>query len=87
MEDPARPGHGFFVDGAEKIFLKMIAYVQKGYLSDVPDLNYYFIRHISLPADAVHLLPQHPLEQRPRGLPHAPARRPASVCQGGWAAR
>ena len=46
MEDPARPGHGFFVDGAEKIFLKMIAYVQKGYLSDVPDLNYYFIRHI-----------------------------------------
>ena len=46
MEDPARPGHGFFVDGAEKIFLKEIAYVQKGYLSDVPDLNYYFIRHI-----------------------------------------
>ena len=22
MEDPARPGHGFFVDSAEKIFLK-----------------------------------------------------------------
>lgn len=46
MEDPARPGHGFFVDSAEKIFLKEIAYVQKGYLSDVPNLNYYFIRHV-----------------------------------------
>ena len=87
MEDPARPDHGFFVDGAEKIFLKEIAYVQKGYLSDVPDLNYNFIRHICQRTQFIFFrnIP-HPLEQRPRGLSHAPARRPASVCQGGWAA-
>jgi hypothetical protein len=42
MDDPLRPGHKFFVHDAEAIFLKEIAYVQKGYLSDIPRVNYYF---------------------------------------------
>ena len=41
MKDPARPEHNFFVSGAWKIFIKEIAYVQKGYLSDLPGMNMY----------------------------------------------
>ena len=41
MEDPERPGHRFFTSDADHIFLKEIAYVQQGYLSDPPGLNMY----------------------------------------------
>ena len=41
MDDPERPGHKFFTSEAEKIFLKEIAYVQEGFLSDRPNMNMY----------------------------------------------
>ena len=45
MKDPARPEHNFFVRDAWAIFTKEIAYVQKGYLSDVPGMNMYRYHH------------------------------------------
>ena len=41
MEDPERPGHRFFTSDADHVFIKEIAYVQQGYLSDPPGLNMY----------------------------------------------
>lgn len=48
MKDPARPEHDFFIRDAWQIFTKEIAYVQKGYLSDVPGMNMYtYVRTIA----------------------------------------
>ena len=44
MKDPARPEHNFFIRDAWAIFTKEIAYVQKGYLSDMPGMNMYRYR-------------------------------------------
>ena len=43
LDDPQRPGHKFYVTDAETIFVKECGYVQRGELSDVPGLNYYFL--------------------------------------------
>lgn len=45
LPDPLQIGRNFFVANNEKIFMKEMRYVQKGYLSDKPGVDY----HIELP--------------------------------------
>ena len=44
IDDPSRAGHSFYINEADAIaiFVKEIGYVQKGELSDMPEINYYF---------------------------------------------
>ena len=55
MDDPLRPGHKFLTHDAEAIFVKEIGYVQKGYLSDMPGVNYYFCVRICSRTQFVYL--------------------------------